>query len=83
MPKPTNYPTSIIEIIIPPAKQRNPKTNSEPKILGYKPEGGFLTIDDEIEGLTYLEKYAPMLFTEEYKSRLQLLKKMKEGVFDN
>ena len=79
-PSPT--PTSIIEIIIPPQKQRKPQNNSAPKIPGYKPEGGFLTIDDEIEGLSYLEKYAPVLFTAEYKSRLQLLKKMKEEVFD-
>jgi hypothetical protein len=80
IPPPT--PTSIIEIIIPPQKQRKPQNNSAPKFPGYKPEGGFLTIDDEIEGLSYLEKYAPMLFTAEYKSRLQLLEKMKEGVFD-
>ncbi|MES2113093.1 MAG: hypothetical protein V4577_30360, partial [Bacteroidota bacterium] len=82
MPQPTNHPTSIIEIIIPPEKQRNPKTNSAPKIPDYEPEGGFLTIDDEIDGLTYLQKYAPLLFTAEYESRLQLLKKIKEGLFD-
>jgi len=79
---PNNPPTSIIEIIIPPQKQRKPQNNSAAKIPDYEPNGGFLTIDDEIEGLTYLEKYAPILFTAEYKSRLQLLKKMKEGVFD-
>ena len=82
MPQPTNHPTSIIEIIIPPQKPRNPKTNSAPKIPGYKPEGGFLTIDDEIEGLTYLQKYAPLIFNGEYEARLQLLKKIKEGLFD-
>ncbi|MES2109355.1 MAG: AAA family ATPase, partial [Bacteroidota bacterium] len=82
MPQPSNPPTSIIEIIIPPQKQRNPQNNPAPKIPGYKPEGGFLTIDDEIEGLTYLQKCAPLIFTGEYKSRLQLLKKIKDGLFD-
>jgi len=79
---PNNPPTSIIEIIIPSQKQRKPQNKSAPKIPDYEPEGGFLTINDEIEGLSYLEKYAPVLFTAEYKSRLQLLKKMKEEVFD-
>jgi len=60
----------------PPEKRAASKSNAE--IPGYKPEGGFLTIDDEIEGLSYLEKYVPMVFSEEYKSRLQLLKKIKE-----